>query len=203
MLVNGIYDESTLETLVAKGVVNFGFDLRAKSTNLIPFHKLNQMLLNLKDKNIFLQFENDRETTVLSFLNLLESHQRSFNLLFRDAQDPIYYEKLKQPFYWMFDPAADYQAMLALSGIKGLFLPLKWLDDYQNIPNLWEMIENRGLEVFLHADNFAEIGRVVSLDEVSLSVDLSREVEKAYRSVDQERLSKMRILKGTNETTAL
>ncbi len=65
------------------------------------------------------------------------------------------------------------------------------------------MIENRGLEVFLHADNFAEIGRVVSLDEVSLSVDLSREVEKAYRSVDQERLSKMRILKGIHATTAL
>ncbi len=124
LLVNGIYDESTLETLVANGVVNFGFDLRAKSPNLIPFHKLNQMLLNLKDKNIFLQFENDLKTTVLSFLNLLESHQRKFNLLFRDAQDPIYYEKLQLPFYWMFDPAADYRAMLALDGIKGLFLPL-------------------------------------------------------------------------------
>jgi hypothetical protein len=74
---------------------------------------------------------------------------------------------------------------------------------YQNIPKLWEMVENRRLEIFIHADSFSEIGKIATLDDVTLSVDLGFEVESSYRSIDQDRLKKMRIWKGKNESIAL
>ena len=203
LLVNGIYDDITLKTLNHLGVDVYGFDLRARSSNLIPYSRLNACLEQIKDSRVILNFENDLSATVLSFLNLLQPHKREFDLLFRDHQPANYYEDLNKPFHWMFHPEGDWYSILQLRNLKGLFLPLKWQMHYQNIPKLWEMIENRKLEIFIHADSFSEIGKMSTLDQVTLSVDLGFEVENSYRSIDQERLKKMRIWKGKNESIAL
>ena len=150
-----------------------------------------------------LNFENDLSSTVLSFLNILQPHNRNFDLLFRDHQMASYYQNINHPFYWMYHPEGDWESILLLKNLKGLFLPLKWQMHYQNIPKLWEMIENRRLEIFIHADSFSEIGKMGIDDNITLSVDLSFEVERSYRSVDQDRLMKMRIWKEKNESLTL
>jgi hypothetical protein len=203
LLVNGIYDETTLKTLQDLGVEYFGFDLRGRSSNLIPFTRLNLCLNQVKDAKVILSFENDLSSTVLSFINLLEPHKRNFSLLFRDHQPASYYENINKDFYWMFHPDGDWQSILQLKTLKGLFLPLKWQMQYQNIPKLWEIVENRKLEIFIHADSFSEIGKASTLEDINLSVDLGNEVESSYRSIDQARLSRMRIWKGKNETFTL
>jgi len=203
LLVNGIYDSTTLRTLKDLGVEYFGFDLRARSPNLIPYSQLNLCLTEIRDAKVILNFENDLSATVLSFLNLLGPHKRNFELLFRDRQPASYYENINKDFYWMFHPEGDWNSILELKTLKGLFLPLKWQMQYQNIPKLWEIVENRKLEIFIHADSFSEIGKASTLEDINLCVDLGNEVEASYRSIDQVRLSRMRIWKGKNETFAL
>lgn len=203
LLVNGIYDETTLTTLKDLGVKIFGFDLRGNSLNLVSFSKLNSWLGSLTDQRVLLEFENDKDTTVLSFLNLLEHHKQNFCLVFRDARPLEYYEKINKDCFWMFDPNADWRSMLELSCLKGIFLPLKWQAYYQSIPKLWEIVENRKLEIFLHADHFSQLDQLSTFENINISVDLSHEVESSYRNVDQQRLRKMKIWRGKNESLVI
>jgi len=103
----------------------------------------------------------------------------------------------------MFHPAGDWKSILAAKKIQGILLPLKWQDDYHKYPELWKLIEDKHLEVYLHAENFEE-ALIPNVDlGLNLSVDLTQEVEFGYRVIDQNKLKEMKIWRKLNESPAL
>lgn len=204
-LVHGCYDRATLITLKELGIKRVAFDLRARSPNLIPFRDLLTLLKELDSNSaeVVLIFQNDKRDTVLSFLDMLKTGPFKIVLEFRDQNDLSYYHSLNAPFLWMFHPDADWKNILILPTLKGVLLPLKWRNEYKIQTELWEIIEHRNLEVYLHSDNLEEASELSDLSGVNLSMDLTSEVEKSYRCVDQERLKKMKIWSMLNEIIAL
>lgn len=203
LLIHGVYDSQTLMTLKDKGITAFAFDLRGKSHNLIPFKELKNLLQKLTTEKVFLTFENDRKETINSFLDLLSKESFQFFLIFRDHQAPSYYAELHSPFYWMYDPEGDWKSILSLENCKGVLLPLKYQLEYKNTPALWELIEEREMDVYLHAETFEETLFISQLEDIHLSIDLSSEVENSYRQVDQEKLRNLKIWRRLNENPAL
>ena len=199
LLINGLYDAKTLETLNSKVSCQFAFDLRARSSNLVPFHQLQNILKNLHTENIFLTFENDRPETIQSFLDLLKDMPFQITMIFRDKQSVRFYETLGLPYFWMFDPEGDWQGILNTTHVKGVLLPFKWQKSYQNNTTLWNLIQFRNLEVFVHADNFTEAQHLEIGPDMKLSLDLTSEIESGFRKVDQEKLKKMNIWSKFNE----
>ena len=192
-LIHGLYDLKTLDTLEAFGIKRFAFDLRARSTNLVPFHHLTPILKKLHSESAFLVFENDSETTIHSFLNLLKGQSQKFTLLFRDQQLPRYYRDIGHSFFWMFNPEGDWRTILCLDNIKGVLLPLKWQSFYEENSEMWDILEARNLEVYIHAENFAEAQPFQDQDGIKLSIELTTEVEAGFRNVDQDKLRRMKI----------
>ena len=202
-VIHGVYDSYTLRTLKSMGLRDFAFDLRARSLNFIPLRDLNLILSELSQTDrTFLTFENDRIETIFSILDILKNNPRSFDLIFRDNRPLTFYRELKKDFYWMFLPESDWKNILQLQNLKGVFLPLRYQASYQSLHELWEMIDKKGLEVYLHSDNF-EQGLFTSLtNDVKFSLDLTAEVETHYRSVDQVKLKSMKIWSKLNEGIA-
>jgi hypothetical protein len=188
-LIHGCYDKDTLRTLKEIGIQRFGFDLRGRSPNLVPYHALKEMLKDLSGESPLLIFENDRASTVSSFIDLLGG-PKNLVLEFRDTTGADFYDSFRLPYFWMFNPQADWQKIFHSRHLKGVLLPLSYQDFYRSHPEFWDRIEKRGLEVFLHATHFSEVQRIQKNGDLLLSVDLSREVEKGFRSIDQERLKK-------------
>lgn len=203
LLVHGCYDILTLKNLLGLGVSEFAFDLRARSPNLIPFHHLQKILPDLKNSKVVLMFENDKDTTVLSFLNILEKTHTNFILEFRDFQIASYYEALRKPFYWTFNPLGDWRSILATTPIKGVILPLKFQTEYQHLPEMWKMIEDKNLEIYLHAESFDEANFFQNKKDIMLSLDLGLEIESGFRLVDQEKLRKQKFWGNLNENIAI
>jgi hypothetical protein len=102
----------------------------------------------------------------------------------------------------MFNPDADWNTILKLPNAKGILLPLTWQGLYQKLPELWDLVEHQNLDVYLHADNFEQTLFLNLGGEIKVSVDLTHEIESAYRTVDQEKLKKMKIWRRLNENTA-
>ena len=202
LLIHGCYDSKTLETLKNLGTKELAFDLRGRSANLIPYRDLVSLLKNLSTERVFLTFENDQKETIHSFLNLLKNEPFVFTLIFRDHQDYRFYRDLNLDFYWMFDVDGDWRSILSLPNAKGVFLPIKSQTLYHKLSGLWELIEDRNLDVYLHADSFEQTLFMNLGQEIKLSLDLSKEVEQSFRSVDQEKLSKMKIWRRLNENSA-
>ncbi|HXH75177.1 MAG TPA: hypothetical protein VNJ08_09450 [Bacteriovoracaceae bacterium] len=203
LLVHGCYDRATLNTLTNLGIKRIAFDLRATSPNLIPFKELLSLLQQYNAEEIVLTFQNDKQNTVLSFLDLLKDEPFKILLEFRDQKDITYYHSLNVPFLWMFHPEADWKNIMLLRKLKGVLLPLKWKEDYQEQGELWDIIEQRNLEVFLHAENFEDAQELSHLNEINLSLDLTAEIETGYRRVDQELLKKMELWSKLNENSPL
>lgn len=201
LLIHGCYDSKTLDTLKDLGIKEFSFDLRGRSLNLVPFHELTLLLKKLSTEQIFLTFENDRKETILSFLNMLKNVPFNFSLIFRDHQSPAFYSEIGQSFYWMFHPEGDWKSILSLNNAQGVILPVKFQNFYQKLPELWELIEERNLDVYLHADNFEQTLFMNLSQEIKLSLDLTSEVEQSYRAVDQEKLKNMKIWRKLNESS--
>lgn len=192
-LIHGLYDLKTLETLESLGIKRFAFDLRARSANLIPYHHLIPILKRLQSEKAFLVFENDSETTVRSFLNLLKEQSQKFTLIFRDQQLPRFYHDLEHSFFWTFHPEGDWRTILCLDNITGVLLPLKWQNSYQENPEMWDIIEARNLEVYIHAESFEEAKVFQDQEGIKLSIELSPEVESGFRKIDQDKLKRMKI----------
>lgn len=199
LLIHGCYDSKTLDTLKNLGTKEIAFDLRGRSANLVPFKDLQALLQSSSLERVFLTFENDRKETILSYLNLLKNHPIQFNLIFRDHRAAEFYQDVSAPFFWMFNPEGDWKGILDLPNIKGVILPVKWQNIYQTLPGLWDLIDRKHLEVYLHAENCEEALSLNLQREINLSVDLTSEVETSYRSVDQEKLKKMKIWRRLNE----
>ncbi|MCM2348491.1 MAG: hypothetical protein NDI69_00630 [Bacteriovoracaceae bacterium] len=192
LIVHGCYDATTLNTLLDLGVKDFAFDLRGRSQNLIPFKTLSELLNHLNTSRVFLTFENDRQETIEAGLNLLKFWKGKLVLIFRDQQESSFYAGLKEPFFWMFHPAADYKSILQLENIQGILLPLKWQEQYQKLPDLWKIIDEKQMDVYLHAENFEEALNLNLDHDLKFSLDLGSEIESEYRKVDQAKLRGMK-----------
>ena len=192
-LINGCYDQPTLRTLLELGIHQIGFDLRGFSPNLIPFNQLKDLLLKLPFQDTHLVFQNDKAQTVLSFLDMLKSTPGQITLQFRDRLEPEFYQSLNTPFVWMFHPEADWKSILRIPALKGVLLPVRWKSFYSTSPELWALLEKQSVDIFLHAENFNEALSIEPQHDLKISVDLSLEVEKGFRTVDQELLKKLRI----------
>ncbi len=199
LLIHGCYDSNTLDTLKHLGTKELAFDLRGRSANLVPFKDLQKLLKASRVERVFLTFENDRKETILSYLNLLKIESISFNLIFRDHLPTSFYQEFSTPFFWMFHPEGDWKGILKLSNLKGVILPVKWQSQYQSLPELWHLIDKRNIEVYLHAESCEEALSLNLEQDMKLSLDLTSEVESSYRSVDQEKLKKMKIWRRLNE----
>lgn len=203
LLIHGCYDEKTLRSFLDLGVSRFAFDLRAKSPNLVPFNQLKVFSEILAGKEIVLIFENDRTATIASFLDMLKSSPVTCLLEFRDFREADYYKSLQQPFLWVFEPGSDWMNILKVPLLKGVLLPVFLKEKFQELPELWSIIEERGLDVYLHAESFAVAEDFVSESNLLLSVDVTKEVEKSYRNIDHKMLKEMRIWKKLNENTSI
>lgn len=201
LLMHGVFDPQTLNTLIENGIKHVSFDLRGRSSNLIPFRDLQSFLKILTTENIYLTFENDKKETILSFLNLLKSESRPFTLIYRDQRPASYYDEIKVPFLWMFHPDSEWKEILSLKHCKGVLLPLKLQNKYQVMPELWSLIDAKDLDVYLHAETFEETIFINRAQDIKLSIDITSEVEKSYRSVDQDKLKQMKIWRRLNENS--
>jgi hypothetical protein len=202
LLVHGCYDRATFKTLNDLGIKEFGFDLRPKSSNLITLKELNSLLKDINVDKVFLTFENDSLNTIFSFLDLLKNSASELVLEFRDQQSVNFYYDLNRPFVWMFHPSADWRSILTLPKLKAVLLPLRWQSFYQFHPDLWNLIDQQNLKVYLHADTLQEAFDLRDTRDIFLSVDLTSEIETAYRCVDQQRLSKLKIWSSFNESSS-
>jgi hypothetical protein len=199
LLIHGVFDATTLKTLQSLHVPQLGFDLRGKSLNLIPFHVLKSLIPSLKNQKTYLTFENDKATTVVSFLSLLGEEKNKFELEFRDTQHVSYYASINHPFSWFFNPEGDWENILTLPHLKALVLPVKFKEIYQGLPKLWHMIQARNLRIILHVESFSDLELYVHEKDLTLSVDLGKEMEIGFRQIDQFRLMNLSIWRTTYE----
>jgi len=199
LLIHGVFDANTLKTLQSLHVPQLGFDLRGKSLNLIPFHVLKSLIPSLKNQKTYLTFENDKAATVISFLSLLGEEKNKFELEFRDTQHVSYYASIHHPFTWFFNSEGDWENILTLPHLKALVLPVKFKEIYQNLPKLWHMIQARNLQVILHVESFSDLELYVQEKDLTLSVDLGKEMEIGFRQIDQFRLMNLSIWRTTYE----
>jgi hypothetical protein len=190
-LVHGCYDLATLKTLISLGITRFAFDLRARSPNLVTFCDLKLLVNEVPSAEITVVFQDDRSSTVLSFLDLLKSTGRTIIPEFRDQQDPSYYHVLEVPFIWMFHPEGKWREILSLPNLAGVVLPMKWRSEYQRLTGLWEIIEKRNFPVLVHTEDLTIARSLRAQEDLELSIDLTSEVEQHYRLVDQERLRQL------------
>lgn len=203
LMVHGCYDQDTLRTLSELGIDYFGFDLRGRSPNLIPFHQMQNCLKTFTTQKVHLIFENDKESTVLSFLNMLETSPVPLTLQFRDQKNLQYYESFQKPFFWMFDPSGDWENIFRSPLLKGVLLPLKFRSQYQDLPHLWDLIERRNLTIYLHAENFSQAEQIKQQPDIFISLDLSNEIEKSFRTVDQDLLRKKKLWRSLDESPSI
>jgi hypothetical protein len=199
LVIHGVFDTPTLKTLQALHVPGIGFDLRGKSLNLIPFHVLKSLIPAFKMQKSYLTFENDKATTVISFLSLLGPEKDKFVLEFRDTQHVSFYASIHHPFTWFFNPEGDWENILTLPQLKALVLPVKFKETYQSLPKLWDMIQARNLEVIIHVESFSDLELYVQEKNLTLSVDLGRDMEIGFRQIDQFRLMNLSIWRTTYE----
>jgi hypothetical protein len=200
LLIHGVYDAKTLGTLKDKGIKEISFDLRGRSPNLIPFSQLQELLKTVALQDIFLTFGTDKKETIKSFLNLLNGN---FKLIFRDNQSADFYQSIGAPFFWMYSPEGDWKSILSVSNCLGVILPLKYELEYKKIPAMWSLIEEKNLDVYLHAETFEQTILIKNAGDVKLSIDLTTEVETSYRTVDQNKLAGFKIWSRFNENSSL
>jgi hypothetical protein len=136
--------------------------------------------------------------TIHSYLNLLKDYKFEFVLIFRDSQDDEFYKNINTPFYWMFHPEGNWKSIMSSPFIRGVLLPLSWKEHYQGHKAFWELIDQKHLDVYLHAENFEDTADMNLDSEVKLSLDLTGEIETSFRSVDQRKLSEMNIWRRLN-----
>ena len=201
-LVHGCYDQSTFRTLETLGIENFAFDLRARSTHLVTFQSLKEILAGSRISRAVLMFADDSKETILSALDLLKGSGKTFQLEFRDKRPAEFYESIGLPYLWYFSPDGDWEKILRSSRCSGIILPLGHRSLYHDLPHLWTVLEERALPIYLHAESFEEASFFEGKDDILASLDLSDEIQTSYRNVDQLRLRTMKLWRKLNESPA-
>lgn len=187
LLVHGCYDSETFRLLESFGVRAFGFDLRPSSPNLVTFGELKKILKGRALERVLLLFANEKLSTVESAIDLLKDSGVHIELEFRDSQSSQYYALTGHPFFWFWRPEGDWRNILELSNLKGVILST---NDRSSLLNgeFWEQLQGKSLEVYIHTETLSEAEALIGDPELSLSVDLTSEVETSYRRVDLEKL---------------
>jgi hypothetical protein len=199
LLVHGCYDKNTFRTLESLGVDYLGFDLRARSPNLITFTSLKEILPEVRSQQAVLVFENDKRETILSYLDLLKNTGNRFLLEFRDSKPKDFYESFSRPFIWYFTPDADWMGIISATNCAGIILPLKFQDLYHDLPHLWTLIEENDLRIWLHAESFTEAEFFKGKDNIQASLDLTSEIHSGPRTIDQSALKNLKFWRKINE----
>jgi hypothetical protein len=187
-LIHGCFDPQTLQILIEKGVHRFSFDLRAQSLNLITLKDLKACLKLLSTQEVFLTFENESFPVIHSLLNLLEKDYSTFKLIFRGRKFDNKSLASPVPFYWVYDPFENWNDILSSGQCKGVLLPLQWQESYQMNPQFWQLLDFYSHEVMIHHQSFDECIELNLSPQTSICVDLSREVTKSYRMIDQQKI---------------
>jgi hypothetical protein len=200
LFIHGVFDALTLKNLQKLNCKRIGFDLRGKSLNLIPFHVLKSLIPLFKDHKNYLIFENDNLSTIESFLSLLGDNKQKFELEFRDTREAGFYSSLKHPFSWFFSPQGDWENILHSPYLTSLILPIRLQSTYHNLPNFWEIIRMRNLQVVLHVESFFELEFYMQEKSLTMSADLGKELEISFRQIDQSRLANLRFWRMNDET---
>lgn len=196
LFVHGCFDLSTLKFLQVLGVKNFSFDLRPRSTNLMSIDELQSCLKLVETPEIELIFENDSLKMVESYLDLLKKYPLQIYPQFRCHQETQFYQQLKTPWVWMFSPHGEWKEILHLPLLKKIILPIKWKTLYQSLPELWEIVDYKNIEVCLQMNSFDEVFSFPLSEDLLVGVDLDGSVQKGYRRMDLEKLKKLQILEG-------
>ena len=111
----------------------------------------------------------------------------NLELEFRDSQSSQYYALTGHPFFWFWRPEGDWRNILELPNLRGVILSTKDRGSLLEA-EFWELLQENSLEVYIHAESLSEAETLARDPELSLSIDLSSEVETGYRRVDQEKL---------------
>jgi len=200
--VHGVYDLITLKNLQDSGADAIGFDLRAQSLNLVPFHVLKTLIPFFKLHQNYLAFENDKESTINSFLDLLGDDSQKFTLQLRDEKYDPKFGTIKADMAWFYHPEGDWEKILRVDSVKEIFLPLRFQEDYSKNKKLWSIINERELFVHLHTQSASDFDIIHNQKNLSLSFDLGPEVEDSFRTINQGKLSALKLWRGKYETAA-
>lgn len=192
LLFQGIYDKKTFLHLKNLGIQDFSFDLRPESPNLMTFSEAKNILSLATTEHFFLVFSKENSNTIRSYKNLLNYNPQKLTTIIRDHFQLSELNQLDD-FYWMFHPVSDWRDILRLPQLKGVFLPLNFQDFYNLEPDVWRMIDARGLDVYLHASSVEQSLALEFDQNLKLSMDLSFEVESGYRMVDYKKLNQLKI----------
>ncbi|GEM_PF-1690606 len=202
LILNGVYDLNLLNASRAPDV-KWGADFRGRSPQFITFAQFKQIAHTLFETDkIMVIFEEETYQTVISFIDLIkkENLRAQWCLQFRDKQTAAYYQSFQFPFSWVFKPNSDWREILSLEKLESLILPVEFSEYYTD--DFWEVVDRRGLEVYLHFHNFQEFFKFKNINSgVSLSVDLTQEIELSYRRPNQ--ILYQSYLKSLNEGRAI
>jgi hypothetical protein len=190
LIVNGCYERQTFEHLRASGIVEFGFDLRGLSENLIVFSELQAIQQSITHEKSYLIFENDRPQTVTSFLDLFKTTSK--HLIFTDQLNANYYDSFRTPFYWTFHPLANWRDIFEATYLRGVIFPMKFKEELQDFPFMWDQVEKRSLEVFLSPETRDELSQIMQTRSF-VSLDLNRSWHSSYRKLDLDSLSAIKL----------
>lgn len=200
--INGVFDSKTLETLKSIGIQNIGLDLRPLSPNLITYSEFQVILPKVKDLRTSLIFENDKLSTINSFLDMAGDQKSDLMLQFRDHRAVDFYREVNHPFEWMFHPETDWREMFKVEHFQSVLLPLEWRDYYQNKPSFWHQIEERKIQVHIYVSSLQEAASIDVIENLSLAIDLGFDFIDSYRKINQDKLSKLKLQDRRNETLA-
>lgn len=202
LILNGVYDLNLLNISRAPDV-RWGADFRGRSPQFITFEQFKKIAHTLFETDkIMIIFEDENYQTVISFIDLIkkENLRAQWCLQFRDKQSVSYYQTLGFSFSWVFNPEANWREILSLANLESLILPVEFSDSYTD--EFWEIIDRRGLEVYLHFHSFQDFFKFKNINSgVNLSLDLTHEIELSYRRPNQ--VLYQSYLKSLNEGRAI
>lgn len=192
IIVHGCYDQDTFTTLRHLGIKKLGFDLRVTSTQFIKTRDLSYFMDQLHEEKAYFIFEDETPAVIDSYLDILKKHEDKIILEFRDNKNYRYYHSLQRDFVWMFRLDSDWRGILSCKNLKGVILPLEHKEFYRQSLELWNMIEEFQIEVYLHSKISSEL-RSHQEHGILMSYDLGAEVENSYRSINQQNLKNLKI----------
>jgi hypothetical protein len=111
---------------------------------------------------------------------MLKETEASLELQFRDKLTAEFYDQFQLSFQWLFSPEADWQNILKSRHIKAILLPIKFQEFYQGAAQLWQIIHERELEVYLHAESIEELSLISESQGVNISFDFNQEFENGF-----------------------
>lgn len=196
LLIHGCFDLETAKLLNQLGARELALDLRGKSLNLVTYEELKNILPLLKTQRLFLKFQDESETMIRSYLDLLKNYRKDFTLIYTALP-----KEVDEKFFWFYSKESDYKTVFSNKNITGVILPLNEKEHFVDDRNFWELINEKKLETYLHGEEEI-LESFFGQKEVKLSFELSAGLQENYRKVDMDSLQKKKIWRILNENTS-